>query len=204
MTLALTTNPANAQPPNSHGGHSGHSVSAVHSSNQNHFNASHNNYSQQQYRNNHNYNNNNYNNGHYNHGNYYNGFYNGFFPSVVVYPSAVVTTYGPTVTPEYPDPANNNDNGVNQDTYVVDNSSPAETTQDWVPAANGQVPNGAVPYSDDNNPPQAGSASEFYCRGQYNNQSYSGVLVAGEGCFIDDRVNAATIRLQNYQVLVNN
>jgi hypothetical protein len=60
----------------------------------------------------------------------------------------------------------------------------------------------AVPYTDDNQPQQ--SNNMFYCRGQYNNQRYSGQLVAGEGCYVDDNLNAATIRLENYQVLVNN
>jgi hypothetical protein len=213
-SLILSANLACAQPPDyrhggsSHGGgavHSGasvvHSGGSVHSGNvshngtfhqlnQNHNYGYNNFYASQQPHQNHYYNNNN------------NGFYNGFYPSVVVYPDSVVTTYGPATVTAEPEPADENENGINQDTYVVVN--PDTKSQSWVAAANGEVPNGAEPYTDDNQSQQSNNVAMFYCRGQYNNQSYSGVLVAGEGCYVDDHVNAATIRLQNYQVLVNN
>ena len=141
--------------------------------------------------------NNNYNNYHHR-----GDWYQGNYPVTEVvypdeYPDTVITTYDGNAPQVNPTVVSGTD-GLNQDNYVVDTAS--NNTETWVDAANGQVPNGAVPYSDEN---QA-STNSFYCRGNYNGQLYSGELVANDGCFIDDNMNAATIRLQNYQVLVNN
>jgi hypothetical protein len=149
---------------------------------------------------------------HYQHPNYNNNYYHhrgndyqGNYPvSEVVYPDVyadtVITTYdGNAPQPEVNPTVVSGTDGLNQDNYVVDTSS--NNSETWVNASNGEVPNGAVPYSDENHAP---SNNSFYCRGNYNGQLYSGELIANEGCLVDDNMNAATIRLQNYQVLVNN
>jgi hypothetical protein len=103
------------------------------------------------------------------------------FNNAYVYPYTVVTTLGPAP--------------VNVDNEAV-----------WVAAHNGEVPDNAIPYTDDNgqnDTDYSNDNSAYYCRAQYNNEVYDGVLVANEGCYVEDSANAATIRLENYDVLVN-
>ena len=111
-------------------------------------------------------------------------YQNRSYSTAIVYPNSVVTTFGPAP--------------VNNTSETVDNQG------SWVPAHNGDVPDNALPYAPDNGDNgNDNSNNAFYCRGQYNNQTYDGVLIAGEGCYVDDNANAATIRLQNYEVLLS-
>lgn len=64
----------------------------------------------------------------------------------------------------------------------------------WVQTSEGSVPEGAIVYETRNN------ADTYYCRATYNNIVYYGVLIRGEGCYIQD--GNATIRFTQYLALV--
>lgn len=98
------------------------------------------------------------------------------------------------------------DNDVNREQTDTIHDAATSTNGKWVDAHDGELPDNAVPYTDANDLESDSGESTgnvFYCRGVYNNEIYDGILVPDEGCYVDDRVNAATIRLQNYQVLTN-
>jgi hypothetical protein len=152
--------------------------------------------------------NNNYHNN--NHG-YYHRHYNHHNNSTVyVYPFAASETYvsAPIVTSDDDSYVRNvpDDMNRNQNANVNTQSQRSAPNGKWVDAQNGDVPDNALQYTDENNLQAEDGSTDtnvFYCRGVYNNNVVDGVLVPSEGCYIDDAVNAATIRLQHYQVLTN-
>lgn len=76
-----------------------------------------------------------------------------------------------------------------------------ETTQStsisnttWVAAKNGNVPENAVVNSNENNTPT------YYCRAKLSSQTYYGVLVPKDACYIQEK--DATLRFDSYEVMV--
>jgi hypothetical protein len=198
LTSFLIINPscyaANQQ---GHGG--GNSIHSSHSTT-NYSNRS-TNYSNHGYNNNHAYNNTNHsypnNNAYHNHNHYYpnNHYYqNGY---AVGFPFAGFvdeSDFSPDVTPAGPDDYDYSSEQATQPSEEPE----APPQQSWVSAGNGQVPQGAVVNTDD----QSTNGPVYYCQAVYNNQTFSGVLVPNDGCYVQDEANSATIRLTTYEVLV--
>ena len=90
---------------------------------------------------------------------YYIPYYYGYYPSY-----SNETNYSS-------EPASNEDYNTNQN---------VDTNQVWVAASNGEIPNNAVVYSDEN------GSTTYYCRGIYNNVLYTGELVPNEACYAQD------------------
>lgn len=65
---------------------------------------------------------------------------------------------------------------------------------EWVPANNGDMPNNAIAYQDQN------GNSGYYCRAMYNNKLYYGELIPNDGCYANDQ--SVTIHFSDYEVLV--
>jgi hypothetical protein len=123
--------------------------------------------------------NHNYQNNRYNQNGYVVGFpYEGFIDE---------SDFTPYVQPAGPD-----------DYDYSSEQAVSPPSQSWVAASNGQVPPGAVVNT--NNPNSNGPT--YYCQAVYDNQTFSGVLVPNDGCYVQDETNGATIRLTTYEVLV--
>jgi hypothetical protein len=71
--------------------------------------------------------------------------------------------------------------------------------QSWVAADNGQVPNGAVVNTTMN---ANGNSPTFYCRGSYDGENLSGLLIPNDACYVRATSSDPTIRLNSYEVLV--
>lgn len=128
--------------------------------------------------------NNSWHHGHHNHNNQV-----FFFSTYPYYPY-----YYPSYAPAYSPPADNDYYPAESDyTSAPEYSNPSGT---WVTASGGAVPEYAVVASQDN------GNNVYYCRVQYNNQTYYGTLVINDACYVDDSANAVTMRFDNYQVLV--
>lgn len=72
---------------------------------------------------------------------------------------------------------------------------PRNARQYWISKQNGAVPDNALVLTVDMNGNKA-----YYCRTNYKDTIYQGVLVEGEGCYVKD--NDANIRFDSYEVLV--
>lgn len=102
---------------------------------------------------------------------------------------------GPSYVTTYE--ANYVTNDVSPDTtysnaVVNDNQLP---NGNWVSTENGNVPNNAIGYQD-----QDGNIV-YYCRASYNGQLYYGVLIPDDGCYTQDQ--STSIRFSTYEALVS-
>jgi hypothetical protein len=145
--------------------------------------------------------NNNRNNNHNNHNNNVNSE---FFPFYPVYP---------IVSPDYgyydydSAPASDDSYFGGNDSFYdsSDNNSAVSSSSsvaqypngNWVSADNGNVPNNAIVYNNTN----TNGISTYYCRADYNGQTYYGLLVPNEGCYVQDQT--VSIRFNTYDVLVS-
>ncbi|MHB1947423.1 MAG: hypothetical protein ACYCQI_04840 [Gammaproteobacteria bacterium] len=94
----------------------------------------------------------------------------------------------------YNEPSNDNTGSDNSSYSSPDNSTDSsDLNGNWVSAQNGAVPDNAISYQENN-------VTVYYCRALYNNQIYYGRLT--DACYVEDKANAATIRLNVYDVLV--
>lgn len=73
------------------------------------------------------------------------------------------------------------------------NALPASET--WVAAKNGDVPNNAVVNTSDN------GKNTYYCQVQYLKNTFYGVLVPQDGCYVEN--SSVTMRFASYNVLVS-
>jgi len=87
--------------------------------------------------------------------------------------------------------SNNDDNTATSSNS--DHSSLPNGT--WTSADSGNVPDKAFVYQMENGSPT------YYCRVQYKDTSYYGVLTPGAGCYIQDQ--SAVIRFNQYDVLIS-
>jgi hypothetical protein len=65
----------------------------------------------------------------------------------------------------------------------------------WTKASYGEVPDKAFVYQSN-----AGE-TDYYCRVEYRDQMYYGVLVPHEGCMV--QYQSRTVRLNQYEVLIS-
>ena len=183
------------------GGHSGghQSHSTFHTYNQNHHNQNHyNSYSQNPYnQNQYNattynatpYNSNRYNPNQYNqnYGNYYsNRYYRNNSPYYVGYAGGYYDT-SPDVGPYIGAPDDDEEDG---------DAAPAP--QSWVSTSDGEVPDGAVPNTDES----SADGPTYFCEGSYNDVMYPGTLVPNDGCYVMTPDMSVPVLLRSYEVLV--
>lgn len=64
----------------------------------------------------------------------------------------------------------------------------------WQSASQGNIPEGAIVYQNINR------SDTFYCRANYHDTTFYGMVIQGEGCYIQQ--GSSTIRFTQYEVLV--
>jgi hypothetical protein len=112
------------------------------------------------------------------------------------YYSVPIVYYIPYYVGSYPDNSNDTSTSAEPASNETDNTNQqSDTNQVWVAASNGEVPNNAVVYSNEN------GNTTYYCRGIYNNVLYTGELVPNEACYAQD--GSVSLRFDDYDVLVD-
>lgn len=112
------------------------------------------------------------------------------------YPYGYVPSYTTYVIDGSPDNSSyiNYPASTQQQSYPANIQTGFGTDKIWVEAQNGNVPDNAIIFRVDSN-----GNKTYYCQAQYKNSTYQGVLVAGDGCYVQD--NAVSLRFTQYQAL---
>ena len=88
------------------------------------------------------------------------------------------------------------DDSHDDDSYSSSDDATAQYPNgNWVSINNGNIPPYAIVYDNEN------GVSTYYCRAEYNGQTYYGQLIPNDGCYARDQ--ATTIRFDTYEVLVS-